>query len=153
MLSFYLQLPWSSVAAQQPGLWFPGMFGIVIECWQPHQWVCSGNNNLFLYKGLLKCWLCVTCVWHFPQSSDVGHGRSSRVRECWLWMRLEVVLDVLTLGMNPWGFFVLSGGIFKVSKLTSLDVNWKVSNLQAGSVQVFLLALFLSIYMPKAVRD
>lgn len=33
------------------------------------------------------------------------------------------MLDVLTLGMNPWGFFVLSGGIFKVSKLTSLDVN------------------------------
>lgn len=33
------------------------------------------------------------------------------------------VLDVLTLGMNPWGVFVLSGGIFRVSKLTSLDVN------------------------------
>lgn len=43
----------------------------------------------------------------------MGHSRSSRVRECWLWMRLEAVLDVLTLGMNPWGIFVLSGGIFR----------------------------------------
>lgn len=32
---------------------------LCLECWQPHQWVCSGNNNLFLYKGLLKCW----CMW------------------------------------------------------------------------------------------
>lgn len=61
--------------------------------------------------------------WHGPQPCQQGEGML-------VLDQAGVVLDVLTLGMNPWGIFVLSVGIFRVSKLTSLDVKWKVEKVE-----------------------